>query len=179
MRVIVRGLNLQKTPSLFKSFYKHQFWTRGRHDHNTPISRGSQAGLQLWRPYWTNPRWSPSGVGRCHNLRTKVVQPWMTPLFCFCFEYGESISGVILMFWSELHMIISHLRHLLMTLVLRSSSYLHFENYTRQWCQTQDVHVPVENRIRLDSKIICSSWFQWKLVNPLKLFNHSHAIQTS
>ena len=68
--IIVGGLNLKKTPWLFKLFYKHHFWTRVRYDHQLPISRGSQAGLPLCRPFWINPRWRPSRVSHDNNLTT-------------------------------------------------------------------------------------------------------------
>ena len=38
----------------------------------TNFSR-SQDGLPLWWPYWTNPRWPPSGVGHFNNFITKSV----------------------------------------------------------------------------------------------------------
>ena len=40
---------------------------------NLPISRGSQAGLPLWQPFWTNPRWPLSGLRYFNNFRTRSV----------------------------------------------------------------------------------------------------------
>ena len=51
-----QGLNLQKHHDCSHRSTKHQFWTRAKYDHNLPISRGSQDGLPLWQPFWTNPR---------------------------------------------------------------------------------------------------------------------------
>ena len=66
---VVRGLNqiiVQIVPQA-------PFLDQGRYSHLLPIYRGSQDGLPLWRPYWTNPRWPPSGVGHFNNFRIKSV----------------------------------------------------------------------------------------------------------
>ena len=86
---------------LFKLFHKHHFWTRVRYDHRLPISRGSQAGLLLCRPFWINPRWRHSRASHNNNRTTKSRRNVCKTMF-------RGFSGMgnlffVLLFWFYLN----------------------------------------------------------------------------
>ena len=70
LNFLVRGFNLQKHHDCSHRSTSTNFGPGLDMTIIYQFSRGSQDGLPLWQPFWTNSRWPPSGVRYFNNFRT-------------------------------------------------------------------------------------------------------------